>query len=197
MFLEVERFDRVPGPTPVARLGLVSLLAAAAQHGANLESWISAADDLLAAGVITQADHERVYVLDRLGSLIGNTDRHAGNLCFAFTDGALGGVSPAYDMLPMRYAVRGSEFSTPPLRPPVPTPRYVQAWRQAWGAAVEVWARVAADEAIHAELRGVARLNGAALEAQRGELERLPDDAATPSQAPARPGHAGAGRRPL
>lgn len=187
VFLEVQRFDRVPGPTPVARLGLVSLLAAAAQHGANLESWVSAADDLLGAGVITQADHERVYLLDRLGSLIGNTDRHAGNLSFAFKDGALDGVSPAYDMLPMRYAVRGSEFSTPPLRPPVPTPRYVHAWRQAWGAAVEVWAKVAADEAIHAELRGVARLNGAALEAQRGDLDRLPDDPAAAPNTTERP----------
>ena len=53
--------------------------------------------------------------------------------------------------------------------------------------AKKVWAKVAADEAIHAELRGVARLNGAALEAQRGDLDRLPDDPAAAPNTTERP----------
>lgn len=172
VFLEVERFDR----QGEGRLGLVSLLSVAALHGAGVHDWIAAADDLYRSGAIGEVDLRRIYWLDRFGSLIGNTDRHAGNLSFFFQDGVLGSVAPVYDMLPMAYAVRSGEFATPVLSPPAPTPRFAASWREAWAVAVQFWDAVARDEAIHADLRQAARANAAALDASRRLLERLPGD---------------------
>lgn len=176
VFLEVGRFDR----QGEGRLGLVSLLAVAAHEGADIHDWTVSADDLVSAGVIGKADRERIYWLDRFGALIGNSDRHAGNLSFFFPDGHVGGVAPVYDMLPMAYAIRSGEFSTHTLNPPVPTPRFASSWRQAWAAAIEFWGVVADDTAIHEELRRVAGENGAILLSRRGLLDRLPPDEQIP-----------------
>ena len=170
VFLEVERFDR----RGQGRLGLVSLLAVAAREGCDLDGWSKAADGLLDAGVIGAADHERIHWLDRFGELIGNSDRHAGNLSFRFVDGRVGSVAPVYDMLPMRYAVRSGEFSTVAMYPPTPTPRFPGAWRGAWAAAEAFWATVAGDEVLQPELREVAADNAQRLAERRGLLDRLP-----------------------
>ena len=180
VFLEVGRFDR----QGEGRLGLVSLLAVGAREGADIHDWTASADDLVTAGVISNADREGIYWLDRFGALIGNTDRHAGNLSFFFPDGQVGPVAPVYDMLPMAYAIRSGEFSTPTLNPPVPTPRFASSWRQVWAAATEFWMVVANDAAIDEELRRAASANGAILVAQRGLLERLPADQQLPAFRP-------------
>jgi hypothetical protein len=168
-FLEVERFDR----GDAGRRGLVSLTAVAAHHGASVDSWGAAAADLQRAGVLSAADQERVVWLDRFGELIGNSDRHAGNLSFFFDEGVVGALAPVYDMLPMRYAVRDGEFRTPPLELPIPLPDRVSVWRSVWSAATSFWARVAADEALHPELRAVAAENETRLRAESGRVERL------------------------
>lgn len=170
VFLETERFDRRAG----GRLGLVSLLAVAANAGADIQTWATAADGLVAEGVINDEKREYIYWLDRFGELIGNSDRHAGNVSFLWADGRIGAVAPVYDMLPTRYALRGGEFSTPPLTPPSPTPRFASSWREAWAAATEFWRTVADDQAIDRDLREVAVLNGKALTERRGLLDRLP-----------------------
>ncbi len=119
VFLEVQRFDRRGG----GRVGVVSLLALAPHAGCDLDSWTRAADGLLECGAISTASHERIHWLERYGELIGNTDRHAGNLSFGFDEGVVGELTPVYDMLPMGYAVRNGEFRTAALTPPSPTPR--------------------------------------------------------------------------
>jgi hypothetical protein len=174
VFLEVERFDRQAD----GRLGLVSLLALAAHAGADIQGWSSAADGLATAGAITGVDRERIHLLDRFGELIGNSDRHAGNLSFFFADGRVGAIAPVYDMLPMRYAVRGGELATPVLVPPPPTPRFATSWRQSWAAATRFWLSVAQDEAIHDDLRRVSDANARTLTERRSLLDRLPGEAA-------------------
>lgn len=170
VFLEVERFDRQGG----GRLGLVSLLALAAHHGAAIADWTTAADDLLATRVITAEDHRRMIWLDRFGALIANTDRHAGNLSFFFAHGRPEGVAPVYDMLPMAYTIRGGQVFTPPLVPPVPTPRLPEVWREVWAAAIVFWRRVADDAALDPSLRDVAEINLRALASRQDLLNRLP-----------------------
>lgn len=71
---------------------------------------------LAAAGVSTAASRvvdvgaQRFLELDRfdrvgaLGTLIGNTDMHAGNLSFVSDQGRPYALSPAYDMLPMAFS---------------------------------------------------------------------------------------------
>lgn len=167
VFLEVERFDRSDG----GRLGLVSLFALASHHGATLARWTESADELLRRGVLTVDDVVRITWLDRFGALIGNTDRHPGNLSFRLVEGRVTGVAPAYDVLPMRYAVRAGEFDSAPLVPPVPTPRLPEVWREAWDASVRFWERVASDGTIDGVLRGVARTNADALRVRRRDLQ--------------------------
>lgn len=170
VFLEVERFDR----TPEGRIGLVSLLAVAAHHGAEILNWAVAANDLLRSGVVTESSVSRIVWLDRFGELIGNTDRHLGNLSFFFHNGAVDELAPVYDMLPMAYALRGGEFTTRPLTPPMPTPHRAESWHEVWAAATEFWRVIAADLAIRDELRAVARVNETTLRAQAHLLNRLP-----------------------
>lgn len=170
VFLEVERFDR----TPNGRIGLVSLLSVAAEAGTDIHNWAAAADQLVAAEVIRNEDRERIYWLDRFGEMIGNSDRHAGNVSFFFIDGRVGEVAPVYDMLPMRYAIRAGEFVTPVLTVPSPTPRFAEGWRQTWNAAMAFWDLVARDQEIHPELRQAAGANLANLRERMGLLDRLP-----------------------
>jgi hypothetical protein len=54
--------------------------------------------------VITPEAHTRAALLYAFGSLIGNTDMHAGNLSFVGDHGQPYALSPAYDMLPMAFA---------------------------------------------------------------------------------------------
>ncbi len=170
VFLEVARFDR----QGEGRLGLVSLLSVATHHGADIVSWATAADDLARARVIDDRQRQLVHWLDRFGALIGNSDRHSGNLSFFFEDGEVGAVAPVYDMLPMAYAIRSGEFATPVLTAPTPNARFPGAWREAWAVARRFWGIVAGDAHIHEDLRRAATGNAAALDANRRLLDRLP-----------------------
>lgn len=173
-FLEVERFDRAGD----GRLGIVSLLAFGASEGASLHDWSTAAEDLASRGAIGPEDRQRIHLLDRFGLLIGNTDRHAGNLSFFFADGRVSALAPVYDMLPMAYAVRAGEFATPLLTPPVPPPRFVSIWRCVWALATEFWGLVAEDGDIHEDMRQAADANRVALVGHAPLLDRLPADPA-------------------
>ena len=77
-FLEVPRFDRIG---PLGRLGLFSLRALDAEFVGDVAALLWA-----------------------FGTLIGNTDMHAGNLSFISRLGCPYQLAPAYDMLPMAFA---------------------------------------------------------------------------------------------
>ncbi len=158
LFLEVERFDRPAG----GRRGVVSLTSVAAWAGAALDNWRAAAEDL--RDLLDPSIRERMFWLDIFGALIGNTDRHAGNLSFFFEEGKIGDLTPVYDMLPMRYYPRAGEFSTPPLLPPPPSPRLGARWPELWLAAATFWRKVEGDPQIDGELRRVAMENAGRLE---------------------------------
>lgn len=100
-----------------------------------------------------------------LGELIGNTDMHAGNLAFWFTDAGPLAVAPAYDMLPMLWApAAGGELVSRRFAPQPPTPAQSESWRTAAGWAVDFWTRVAADEMVSAGFRKVAEQAGEQVE---------------------------------
>ena len=101
-FLEVERFDRAGlcGRYPAASLTVVD-----AEFAGTGSIWTKAANALLDARRITEADAHNMSRLDFFGSLIANTDRHFGNISLIPTDGCRSRfrLAPAYDMLPMHY----------------------------------------------------------------------------------------------
>jgi hypothetical protein len=100
IFLEVVRFDRMGA---IGRLPIVSMLGLDGDLGAAAESWSYAALILFNEKKLSEEDLERVRTLDLFGALIGNSDRHQGNLSLSWTLQKRFALLPCYDMLPMLY----------------------------------------------------------------------------------------------
>ncbi len=100
MFLEVVRFDRIGlrGRRPVATFSALD-----GDLGMLDQSWSAVARELARLGQLTAKDVETVEILDLFGTLIGNTDKHHGNIAVAWTFDQKHRLHPAYDMLPMLY----------------------------------------------------------------------------------------------
>jgi hypothetical protein len=168
-FLEVERFDRVG---PRGRRGMVSLLALdneyVARHGAT--RWAQVAPFLHEQGFIDADDVRRVRWLDVFGQLIGNTDRHFGNLSFLETpDGRLR-LAPIYDMLPMMFAPSGTTLVARTFEPEPPSSSTLEVWPDAALHAHRYWTRLMERADLSAELRSLAR-------ACRDALDRVREQA--------------------
>jgi len=101
-FLELERFDRV-GPN--GRHALLSLASLDGEFVGNATApWPVVTSELAKQEVITAPAHAGAALLYAFGTLIGNTDMHAGNLSFVSDQGRPYALSPAYDMLPMAFS---------------------------------------------------------------------------------------------
>jgi len=101
-FLALERFDRVGLHGRCALISLASLDGAFV--GNATAPWPVITAQLAQLGVITPEAHARAALLFAFGTLIGNTDMHAGNLSFVSDSGQPYALSPAYDMLPMAFS---------------------------------------------------------------------------------------------
>ncbi|WP_200918184.1 type II toxin-antitoxin system HipA family toxin YjjJ [Jeongeupia sp. HS-3] len=105
-FLEVPRFDRVG---PLGRIGVVSLRALDAEFvGDASAAWPSLVSRLAVDGNVGADAVNGAARLWAFGTLIGNTDMHAGNLSFIGSHGRPYQLAPAYDVLPMGFAPRSS-----------------------------------------------------------------------------------------
>lgn len=118
VFLEVERFDRCgkSGRKPVNSLTVVDAEFAGA--GSN---WTAAGQKLCALKHLSPEDAGNLARLDLFGSLIGNTDRHHGNISLipVNEERTRFKLAPVYDMLPMYYRPReGEELSVGAYNPP-------------------------------------------------------------------------------
>jgi hypothetical protein len=101
-FLELERFDRVG---PHGRHALLSLASLDGEFVGNAAApWPVVTSALATQGAITAEAHASATLLYAFGTLIGNTDMHAGNLSFVSDQGRPYALSPAYDMLPMAFS---------------------------------------------------------------------------------------------
>lgn len=156
-FLEVERFDRIGAR---GRKALVSLRAIDNEYFGEPDTWTKAARRLLDARFIDAEDARRMRWLDTFGQLIGNTDRHFGNLSF-FVDapdffvkdtGQLR-LAPIYDMLPMVFAPDGASVVERPFVPRPPTADNLDVWLDAARCAVAYWSRLADVVELSSEFR--------------------------------------------
>lgn len=103
-FLEVPRFDRVG---QLGRLAVFSLRALDAEFvGDAAAPWPSLVGRLVADGHVDSGAVAGAARLWAFGTLIGNTDMHAGNLSFVSRHGRPYQLAPAYDVLPMGFAPR-------------------------------------------------------------------------------------------
>lgn len=100
-YLEVERFDRTPGG---GRRGVISFSSLDAEFVGAGENWTVVADALVEQGHLERAAVRTVRRLEHFGALVGNTDRHLGNISVHFDGVRPCSLTPVYDFLPMRYA---------------------------------------------------------------------------------------------
>ncbi|MDQ1814820.1 type II toxin-antitoxin system HipA family toxin YjjJ [Massilia sp. CCM 9210] len=100
VFLEVVRIDRVglEGRRPMATFEALD-----GELGMLDQNWTTVARELGRMGDLADEDVATVAILDLYGALIGNTDRHHGNIAVSWTADSKRHLGAAYDMLPMLY----------------------------------------------------------------------------------------------
>lgn len=100
VFLEVVRIDRVglEGRRPRATFESLD-----GELGMLDQNWTTVARELGRMGNLPEEDVATVAMLDLYGALIGNTDRHHGNIAVWWTADGKRRLGAAYDMLPMLY----------------------------------------------------------------------------------------------
>jgi hypothetical protein len=161
-FLEVDRFDR---SGTAGRMGVTSLFAIDLCYYGRLDNWIAAAGRLFMDRRIDSATLERTRLLATFGALIGNTDRHFGNLAFYDTyDGTLT-LAPSYDMLPMMFAPEHNQIIRREFSPPDPTAETLASYAPALGIAERYWHALLDDTRISDDFRNIGAKCLAALEA--------------------------------
>lgn len=168
-FLEVERFDRVGAR---GRRSLLSLLAIANEYGGDMNTWTSAALQLRRRPfALSEADATTLRWLDVFGNLIGNTDRHFGNVAFFVDEDMRLRLTPAYDTLPMILAPSGDDLVVPrELSPTPPTADTLDVWQDAAVWAIRYWREVGRNDSLSEEVRAFAE---AAIRAVSNLAERV------------------------
>ncbi|MDB5775194.1 MAG: HipA-like N-terminal protein [Herbaspirillum sp.] len=100
VFLEVVRFDR---NSRAGRLPMLSFSGLDGELGMLDQNWTAIARELQRRNLLSPADRQTVEMLDLYGTLIGNTDKHHGNIAVSWAFDAPYRLLPAYDTLPMYY----------------------------------------------------------------------------------------------
>jgi hypothetical protein len=156
-FLEVERFDRAGKR---GRRGVISLAVVNGHYlGYNPESWSRAVQHILAEPSLQlSAEHaEHLVWSDTFGDLIGNTDRHFGNVSF-FTEEAEKltlDLTPVYDMLPMAFAPKDANVVPATFTPHPPTALNLHVWDDAAKHALEYWNRLGNEAGLSVGFREI------------------------------------------
>ncbi len=169
-FLEVERFDRVGAR---GRRAVISLGAIDNEHLGVGGDWIAVVAQLVGPPfLLSPEDRRRVRWLDTFGQLIGNNDRHAGNLAFlAAPEGSLR-LAPSYDMLPMILAPAAETLVNRRFVPAPPTGATLDVWPDAAAWSMRFWGEVAAQPLLSDQVRRFADGAGAAVAALAGHIGR-------------------------
>jgi DNA-binding transcriptional ArsR family regulator len=153
VFLECERFDRAGAR---GRLGTVTLLALDAARYGRLDTWSAAAQRLLQDGLLPADDAKRLRLCDAFGALVGNTDRHFGNVTlFDLHEGAFA-LAPVYDMLPMLFAPQDDQIVPRAFELTPSAAIWLDVYSAALAMAQDYWDLVARAPEISAPFREIA-----------------------------------------
>lgn len=155
-FLESRRFDRVGER---GRRGVLSLASISDEWLGTRDNWSEAARLLSEVRMIDPATARAIRWLEAFGRLVGNNDRHFGNISFYAEETRSPptlGLAPAYDMLPMRFAPTAG--GVPPLVRDTPRPSadLLDVWADARRAARGFWEEVEATAEISTAFRTLA-----------------------------------------
>lgn len=157
-YLELERFDRIGRR---GRRGVISLNALNNHFFGNYpDNWSKASQRIATEPElsIARADVDRVIWLDTFGDLIGNTDRHPGNLSFFAEEAKTMTLTPTpvYDMLPMVFAPVGTSLVERRFQPRPPTALNHRIWDGAAAEALRYWERLGNEVALSDGFRRIA-----------------------------------------
>ena len=161
-YLETDRFDRAGA---IGRVGVTSLLAIDSARYGRLDDWIAAVSRLCRDARIDAATLECVRLAFAFGGLIGNTDRHFGNLAFYDRYDGRFELAPIYDMLPMLFAPEHGQIIARVLRPPDPVAGTLSVWAAARALAEKYWRELRLDARVSEEFRELCAACLSALEA--------------------------------
>jgi HipA-like C-terminal domain len=149
-FLEVARFDRLGR---FGRRALLSLRAIDNEYVGSGANWTQVALRLLKERRLTKDDVRRIRWLDTFGQLIGNSDRHLGNVsCFEASPGRFR-LAPIYDMLPMVFAPDGAHLVERDFTPAPPNAHNLDVWADAARHALAYWDRLVACAGLSEDFR--------------------------------------------
>ena len=146
---------------------MVSLLAFDAEYIGQMDNWAAAAERMKTRGLLREPDTERLRLLEAYGQLIGNSDRHYGNISLVIDHQGSWQLAPAYDTLPMIYAPIAGELVPRDDFDPgglVPAAQTLRVWDQARAMALDFWRRVGTEERVGEGFRALARRHAASLE---------------------------------
>lgn len=160
--LVIDRFDRSGSD---GRIGVTSLFAIDMNRYGQLDNWTAAATRMLNDRMIDAATLEQVRLLATFGALIGNTDRHFGNLSFFDTYDGTFALTPVYDMLPMLFAPEHNQIIARTFTPAHPTADTMACYGRARRLAEQYWRTIAADTRVSDDFRQISANCLAALEA--------------------------------
>ena len=166
-FLEAERFDRAG---PRGRKALLSLGAIDDEYFGHRDTWTKAALRMLAARRLDPEDARTMRWFDSFGQLIGNSDRHFGNLSFFVEGESHFRLAPVYDMLPMLFAPVGTDVIERRFEPAPPTADNLDVWPEAARCAVTYWGRLGASDELSSEFRQLALRCRDAVEATASQI---------------------------
>jgi hypothetical protein len=165
-YLELERFDRAGAR---GRRGVISLWAVNGHYLDAGFTWSGTARAILRERALKMdaAHADRMVWLDTFGDLIGNTDRHLGNLSFFAEEGRELALTPTpvYDMLPMVFAPAGADVIERPFAPQGPSAANLHLWPEAARHARAYWARLSKEKGLSAGFRRLVAGCRATLEA--------------------------------
>jgi hypothetical protein len=171
-FLETERFDRVGRRGRLAVLTLSALNNEYLLGGPN--DWTAAVPGLRKAPLrLSESDARSLRWLDTFGQLIGNTDRHLGNVAFFVErDGRLR-LAPAYDMLPMALAPVSEMVTERTFAAAPPSSSNLDVWPDAAEWAVRFWREVQGHAGLDVTVREYAQQAERAIGAMAERVGRV------------------------
>ena len=160
-FLEIDRFDRSPAG---GREGVISFASLDAEFVGLGSNWTRVARQLAADGHLHEGAVRTIEVLEFFAALIGNSDRHLGNLSVHFGGARPMQLTPIYDFLPMRYAPTSLGMTSDPLTlDDLPSPENtaldVEDRRRAVNVARQFWEDCGQDSRISLPMRQVCLQN--------------------------------------
>jgi len=154
IFLEVVRFDRIGLK---GRLPMATFSALDGDLGMMDQNWSAVARELGRLGQLSGDDVVTVEILDLFGALIGNTDKHHGNIAVAWTLERKHRLLAAYDMVPMLYRPNShGEIVERGWSPNYLGKVEMRHLARCHGMALQFWNDVAEDPRISAGFKGVA-----------------------------------------